>query len=138
MILAEHERAFLLRRRIGHLATSDASAIPTVMPVCFALEADRLYTAVDDKPKRQRRLRRIRDLETNPHAAFVADRYDDDWSRLGWVMVRGTGRVLHSGAEFDHGCELLRGRYPQYAGMTLCPLIAIDVLETHSWGNLDG
>lgn len=138
MMLSERERSFLLRRRIGHLATVDASGMPSVMPVCFALEDDTVYTAIDDKPKRTLRPRRIRDLVTNPRAAFVADRYDEDWSGLGWVMIRGRGDILGSGAPFERGCELLRHRYAQYATMTLYLLIAICVLEVRSWGNLDG
>jgi PPOX class probable F420-dependent enzyme len=138
MMLPDRERAFLLRRRIGHLATADASGIPSVVPVCFALQADMLYTAMDDKPKRTRRPRRIRDLEENPRASFIADHYDEDWSRLGWVMIRGHGDVLDSGEEFDGGCQLLRRRYAQYARMTLSPLIAIRIEEVRSWGDLDG
>lgn len=138
MMLSERERSFLLRRRTGHLATAATSGMPSVMPVCFALEDDTMYTAIDDKPKRTRRPRRIRDLATNPRVAFVADRFDEDWSRLGWVMIRGRGDILGSGALFERGCELLRHRYAQYETMTLYPLIAICVLEVRSWGNLDG
>lgn len=138
MMLSERERGFLLRRRIGRLATADTSGTPSVMPVCFALEDDMMYTAIDGKPKRTRRPRRMRDLATNPRVAFVADRYDEDWSRLGWVMIRGRGDILGSGTPFERGCELLRHRYAQYATMALYPLIAIRLLEVRSWGNLDG
>lgn len=138
MRLPEPERAFVLRRRIGHLATADASGMPSLMPVCFALQADTLYTALDDKPKRTRRPRRIRDLAVNARAAFVTDHYDEDWSRLGWVMIRGDAAILESGEEFAHGCDLLRRRYVQYATMTLAPLIAVRILVVRSWGNLDG
>lgn len=138
MMLSDRERGFLLRRRVGHLATAGASGIPSVVPVCFALQADALYTALDDKPKRTRRPRRIRNLEQNSSVAFIADHYDEDWSRLGWVMIRGHGDILHSGEEFERGCELLRYRYAQYARMRLSPLIAIRILEVRSWGDLDG
>ena len=138
MMLPDRERGFLLRRRIGHLATADVSGIPSVVPVCFALENDTLYTALDDKPKRTRRPRRVRDLEANPHVAFIADRYDEEWSRLGWVMIRGEAHTLESSKEFESGCELLRRRYPQYATMTLSPLVVIRILAVRSWGNMDG
>lgn len=138
MMLSERERDFLLRRRVGHLATAGASGMSSVVPVCFALQAETLYTALDEKPKRTRRLRRIIDLEANPSVAFVADYYDEDWSRLGWVMIRGRGDILESGEEFDMGCGLLKGRYMQYATMKLSPLIAIRILALRSWGNLDG
>lgn len=137
IILLERERAFLLRRRIGHLATVDTFGIPSVVPVCFALEGDILYTALDEKPKRNRRPRRIRNIEQNPHVAFVADRYDEDWSRLGWVIIRGRGDILVSGNAFEAGCGLLRHRYAQYAAMMLSPVIAIRIDGIRSWGNLD-
>jgi len=137
MILSPREYAFLTRRRIGHLATADASGTPSVVPVCFALADNTLYTALDEKPKRTRRLRRIRNLGENSRVAFTADRYDEDWSKLGWVMIRGRGEILDSGGEFARGCELLRRRYPQYAAMTLSPVIAIRVLQASSWGDLD-
>ena len=138
MTLPDSERAFLLRRRIGHLATAAASGMPSVVPVCFALQGETLYTALDEKPKRSPHPRRIRDLAANPRAAFVADHYDEDWSRLGWVMIRGNGAILGSGEEFERGCDLLRRRYAQYATMILSPLIALRILEVRFWGNLDG
>jgi len=119
------------------LATADRSGIPSVVPVCFALADDALYTALDEKPKRTRRLRRIRDIEENPQATFVADRYDEDWSSLGWVMVRGRCEVLGSGAEFETACDRLKRRYAQYATMNLSSVIALRILEVRSWGNLD-
>ena len=138
MILSSRERAFVTRQRIGHLATVNASGSPSVVPVCFVLDDDTLYTALDEKPKRTRHLRRIRDLRENSRVAFTADCYDEDWSRLGWVMIRGQGDILESGKEFERGCELLRVRYAQYATMTLSPVIAVRLLEARSWGNLDG
>lgn len=137
MMLSQPERAFLLRQRIGHFATADGLGTPSVVPVCFALDKDILYTAVDDKPKRSRHPRRIRNLEANSRVAFVADRYDEDWSMLGWVMIRGAADLLASGEKFERGCDLLRRRYVQYARMHLSPLIAVRILEAGSWGNLD-
>lgn len=137
MMFSEPERAFLLRQRIGHFATADGLGMPSVVPVCFALDVDILYTALDDKPKRSRRPRRVRNLEANSRVAFIADRYDEDWSVLGWVMIRGTADLLESGGEFERGCDLLRRRYVQYATMRLSPLIAVRILEVGSWGNLD-
>lgn len=137
MTLSGPERTFLLRRRIGHFATADARGTPSVVPVCFVLDENFLYTAVDDKPKRSRRPRRIHDLEANSRVAFVADRYDEDWSRLGWVMIRGAVELVESGGKFERGVDLLRRRYVQYATMRLSPLIAVRILEVRSWGNLD-
>ena len=138
MILTARQHAFVTRRRIGHLATADAAAKPQVMPICFAIHQDILYTALDEKPKRARDARRLKNISENPHVSFLADRYDEDWSRLGWVMLRGRANILEEGEAFDRGGTLLRKRYAQYASMSLRPIIAITILQVRSWGNLDG
>ncbi|HEY3911302.1 MAG TPA: TIGR03668 family PPOX class F420-dependent oxidoreductase [Stellaceae bacterium] len=138
-MLSDEQRRFLDSRRVGHLATADAQALPHVLPVCFAASGDRLYITIDQKPKSDpRALKRLRNVLENPAAAFVADRYDDDWTRLGWVMLRGPAEILENGGEHDAAQELLRGRYPQYRAMRLGPLpvIAIRIERVTSWGDL--
>src|SRR5260221_3423365 len=95
--LDERARAFIERQRLGHMATSDASGAPHVIPICFALVGETLYVAIDEKPKRgdPLRLRRVRNIAEMPRVAIVVDVYDDgDWSRLGFVLVHGSARVL--------------------------------------------
>jgi PPOX class probable F420-dependent enzyme len=105
--------------------------------VCFALGDEALYTAVDEKPKRERALKRLGNIAENPAMCFLVDHYDEDWSRLGWVMIRGKAEILRDGAESDRAVELLRARYVQYASMQLNPVVAIRMLGVSSWGNLD-
>jgi PPOX class probable F420-dependent enzyme len=83
-------------------------------------------------------LKRLRNIIENPVTAFVADRYDEDWARLGWVMLRGAAEILTAGEEHDRAQALLRSRYPQYQRMALesLPVIAIRVTRVTSWGNL--
>ncbi len=138
-MLNEDQRRFLESRRCGHLATADAHAAPHVVPVCFALGADAVYITIDQKPKgNPRALKRLRNIIDNPSVALVADHYDDDWTRLGWVMLRGGAEILEDGAEHDLAQELLRARYPQYRQMQLAelPVIAIRIDRVTSWGNL--
>jgi PPOX class probable F420-dependent enzyme len=80
----------------------------------------------------------LRNIRENPAAAFVADRYDEDWTRLGWVMLRGPAEILTDGAEHDRAQALLRQRYPQYRGMALAdlPVIALRIERVTSWGDL--
>lgn len=141
-MLSAAERRFLETRRIGHLATADPQAAPHVVPVCFAVaaDADALYVTIDAKPKGDpMRLKRLRNIARNPTAAFVADRWDEDWARLGWVMVRGPAEILKDGPEHDEAQGLLRRRYPQYRAMDLAPLpvIAMRIERVASWGDLD-
>jgi len=139
-MLSDRERRFLATRRVGHLATADERGFPHVVPVCFAISEDTLYVTIDEKPKRSggARLKRVRNIEQNPNVAFVADRYDDDWTLLGWVMVRGRAEILIGGSEHDAAQALLRVRYPQLAAMEIGKLavIALRLERVTSWGNL--
>ncbi len=138
-MLSEAQARFLASCRVGHLATADARAMPHVVPVCFVVSGGALYITIDQKPKGDvRALKRLRNIAENPAAAFVADRWDEDWNGLGWVMLRGPAEVLAYGAEHDRAQELLRSRYRQYQGMALDPLpvIALRIERVRSWGNL--
>jgi PPOX class probable F420-dependent enzyme len=139
-VLSDHERKFLLARRVGHLATADSRAIPHVVPVCFVISQGNLYITIDEKPKRVAgpALKRVRNIEHNAMVAVVVDRYDEDWTRLGWVMLRGRAEILHAGTEHDRAQELLRARYRQLAVMQIAeqPVIAVRMERVTSWGDL--
>lgn len=138
-MLSEHQARFLASRRVGHLATADARATPHLVPVCFVVSEGALYITIDQKPKGDpRALRRLKNISENPVAAFVADRYEEDWTRLGWIMLRGPAEILADGAEHDRAQALLQSRYRQYRGMELddLPVIALRVERVTSWGNL--
>src|SRR3982074_2275522 len=109
-MLSHHERKFLLTQRVGHLATADDRAIPHVVPVCFTILQGTLYITVDEKPKRVAgaALKRIRNIECNPMVGIVVDRYDEDWTRLGWVILRGRDEILRAGSVHECAQESLR------------------------------
>lgn len=137
--LTAAQRGFLEASRVAHLGTADAAGRPHVVPVCFALAGDRVYITIDQKPKGAAdRLKRLRNIEENSHATLLADRYDEDWSKLGWVMLRGRAEILFDGAEHDEAQDLLRQRYPQYRAMDLAdlPVIAIRIERASAWGVL--
>ena len=138
-MLNERQRRFLEHCRVGHLATADAGGAPHLIPVCYAVDGASLYITVDEKPKRRDRpLKRLRNILENPQAAFVADRWDEDWRRLGWVMLRGRAEILEGGAEHDRAQALLIARYPQYSAMSLAdlPVIALRIARATDWGSL--
>ena len=138
-MLSDLERRFLADRRVGHLATADREGRPHVLPVCFAMSESTVYVTIDQKPKSDRAsLKRVRNIMENPAAAFVVDRYDDDWSLLGWIMLRGRARILPSGTEHDEAQALLRRRYAQLEPMQIStlPVIALQIERVTSWGNL--
>ena len=138
-MISEQQARFLASCRVGHLATANARATPHVVPVCFVVSDGALYITIDQKPKGDvRGLRRLRNIIENPVAVFVADRWDEDWTRLAWVMLRGPAEIIADGAEHDRAQALLRSRYPQYQRMALAglPVIAIRIERVTSWGDL--
>jgi PPOX class probable F420-dependent enzyme len=139
-VLSDREALFLADCRVAHLATADRTAIPHVVPVCFVVSATTLYVTIDEKPKRRpaQSLKRLRNIAENPRVAVVVDRYEEDWGRLGWVMLHGRAAILAHGREHDQAQTLLRRRYPQLAAMRISeqPVIALRIARVTSWGNL--
>ena len=140
-MLSGAQRRFVESMRVARLATADANGVPHVVPVCYALLGGNLYVTIDEKPKRSdvRAMKRLRNIAENPNVAVVVDRYDDDWSRLAWVMLRGRADVLDHGDEHDRAQAGLRERYPQYRAMRIEPLpvIALRIARVTAWGAFD-
>jgi PPOX class probable F420-dependent enzyme len=120
--------------RVARLATTDPDGRSHLVPIVFALEGDTLYSAVDRKPKRSRRLRRIENARSRPDVTILVDHYEEDWGRLWWIRLRGRARVLDEGDELHHALALLEAKYPQYRSEPpLGPVLAVDVTDTRLW-----
>jgi PPOX class probable F420-dependent enzyme len=105
-----------------------------MVPVCFALDEQTLYFAVDHKPKRTINLKRLRNIAANPAVSVLADHYEDDWRRLWWVRLDGVARVVTGGAEASKAISLLAARYPQYRENTPAgPVVAVAVAAMTGW-----
>jgi len=116
--------------RVARLATVDPQGRPHVVPICFVIEGDMLYTAVDEKPKRTRQLQRLANIQANPTVEVLIDHYEDEWSRLWWVRLRGTARIV----EDRHAVDLLVAKYPQYRERPPAgPVIAVTIEERSEW-----
>jgi len=116
--------------RVARLATVDPRGRPHVVPICFVVDGGMLYTVVDEKPKRTRRLQRLRNIEANPQVEVLIDEYDEDWSRLWWARLRGTARIVDD----PHAVELLAAKYPQYRERPPGgPVIAVSIEERSEW-----
>ena len=137
-VLAGAARRFVESMRVARLATADAHGVPHALPVCYALAGDNLYVTIDEKPKRAgvRTMKRLRNIEENSSVAVVVDRYEEDWTQLAWVMLRGRAEILDGGDEHGRAQSALRERYPQYRTMRLEPLpvIALRIGRVSSWG----
>ena len=140
-MLTGQARYFLDHHRVARFATADPGGQPHIVPICYAVSGDSVYFTIDEKPKRLtgKPLKRIRNLQQNPHVALVVDRYDEDWTRLGWVMVQGEAALLDNGEEHSKAQRLLKARYPQLDEMQISelPVIAIRIKRVVSWGSLD-
>jgi PPOX class probable F420-dependent enzyme len=131
--------ATAMRRRIAgasvaRLATADSRGRPHVVPVTFAVDGNTLYFAVDAKPKRTSNLKRLQNIAANPAVAVLFDHYEDDWSRLWWVRVDGTARVVDDPAAAARAIDLLVERYPQYRrARPAGPVVAISMERMSGW-----
>ena len=123
--------------RVAHLATVDAAGRPHVVPVVFAAHGGEIVTAVDRKPKRSQRLKRLRNIAAHPAVSLLVDAYDDeDWDRLWWVRADGDARVLPPGTQdaYAAAIDLLREKYAPYRQQPPDgPVIAITVHRWHGW-----
>jgi PPOX class probable F420-dependent enzyme len=136
----EDTRRFLEAHRVGHLATAGADGAPHVVPVCYALDDDAVYFVADAKPKRRpaRTLQRLVNLRANPRAALVVDEWDEDWTRLAWVLVRGPAAIVEDDGLHAAALASLRARYPQYRAMSLDdrlahPIVRIAPTSVTAW-----
>jgi PPOX class probable F420-dependent enzyme len=119
---------------VARLATVDPDGRPHLVPIAFALLGDTLYSAVDAKPKRSRVLRRIENARERPDVTVLVDHYEDDWTRLWWVRLRGRARVLDGDAEAVRALEALAAKYEQYRDEPPgLPVLAVDVDAWRGW-----
>ena len=129
-------RALLGSAPVATLATLLPGGRPHQVPITFALDGDTLYTAIDHKPKRTARLRRLRNLASDPRASVLAHHYDDeDWSSLWWVRADGAGRIVTADdPEHEAAVALLCARYRQYrAEPPPGPAIVVSVSSWTGW-----
>jgi len=119
---------------VARLATIDPDGRPHLVPIVFALGGDTLYSAVDSKPKRSQTLRRIENARLRPEVTILVDHYEDDWSGLWWIRLRGRARVLDDGVERERALALLAEKYPQYREKPPDgAVLAVDISEVRTW-----
>ena len=119
--LAPEVSDFLKAGRVARLGTADAAGQPLVVPICYAFDGRHCYSAIDAKPKRQSpgRLKRVRNIRENSRVSVLVDHYDEDWSRLRYIVLQGRADLLSEGGEFTYAVDLLLEKYAQYRAMSL-------------------
>jgi PPOX class probable F420-dependent enzyme len=123
--------------RVARLGLVDDEGAPRVLPVTFALANGRIWSAIDQKPKRSAELARLRFLRRDPRAALTVDRYSDNWDELAWVQVLGTVRIVRVG-EGTAGLAALTQKYEQYREEAPPgPLLALEPQRYLWWRAVD-
>ena len=136
----QREREVLLANRVARLATADNGGVPHVVPVCFAYDGRCIYIPVDKKEKSVTpgKLKRVRNILSNPRVSLVVDGYFEDWSRLYFVLITGHAGVIDRGREYRKSLGILSQKYRQYVQMGLedagLPVIKIVPERIVSWG----
>jgi PPOX class probable F420-dependent enzyme len=131
-------QTFVQTHRVARLATVDARGQPLVLPICYVLDGETLYSPTDAKPKRVavQRLKRLQNIRENPHVSLVIDDYSEDWGQLSYVLLHGTAEIVNEGPELARAIAALRAKYPQYCDMSIedNPMIAVHLTRVVSWG----
>jgi len=134
-------RAKLEQARVARLATLDSQRRPHLIPICFACKGSVFYSAIDRKPKRvaPTQLARLKNIEKTPQVALLVDYYDEDWTRLWYVLVRGDAELVSAPSERKRAIRSLRAKYPQYGRGMLqddAPLLRITPRRITTWGKV--
>ena len=111
--LPESVRALLERERRGVLTTLDPGGCGHSVPVVFVVIGDEIVAPIDHKPKTGRVLTRVKNIERDARVTVLVDHWDEDWTRLAWVMVRA--RAVIEPDTPPEVVQALNARYPQYA-----------------------
>ncbi|MGW4641835.1 TIGR03668 family PPOX class F420-dependent oxidoreductase [Sphaerisporangium sp. NPDC004334] len=131
-------RGRMAEARVARLATVGDDGRPHLVPVTFALDGDRLVTAVDHKPKSGARLRRLRNIQVNPNVCVLVDHYHEDWTTLWWVRADGFATVVERGDErLPALLAPLVAKYLQYRDrVPEGPVILVEVTRYSGWSAL--
>jgi PPOX class probable F420-dependent enzyme len=133
-------REFIESTRIAHLATVSGAGEPHNIPLCYWFDGARFYFVIDEKPKRNSgtAIKRMKNIAENPRVALVIDHYEEDWSRLAYVLIGGIARIVDDDDEYARAIQHLRHKYAQYHAMLLTqeknPAVRIDPERVHAWG----
>ena len=135
--LSPHALRLIRSARIAHLATADRSGQPHVVPICFVFDDNYFYSPIDEKPKRSApaKLKRLRNIKEHPQVSLVIDHYEEDWSKLGYVLITGTARIVQRGQVHRRAVSFLRRKYSQYRTMAIDrrPMIVIKPKRISGW-----
>lgn len=130
----EEARRRFTMARTAVLATVDGTGAPHLVPVCFVVDGQTLWTAVDGKPKRGNQLRRHANIRADPRVSLLVEHWSEDWSRLWWVRADGYAAVVDDLTMLPPVAALLRRKYAQYAEVEIRgPVIEVAIRSWRGW-----
>lgn len=130
----DEARVLLASASSATLGTLTADGAPHLVPFCFVLDGNTVFSAIDHKPKSTMALRRLDNIRARPSTSVLADHYSDDWEQLWWVRGDGLARVLEDGPEKERAVDQLVEKYQQYrVTRPAGPVVAIDISQWRSW-----
>ncbi len=127
-------RRKVAQARVARVGTLNQDGSVHLVPVVYVVDGDTWYSPSDPGP---RPVKRLRNVIADSRATILIDDYDEVWSRVWWVRLRGLGRMVESAAESNRARRLMGEKYPQFAGGsesgTAGPVMAIDIREWSGW-----
>ena len=121
--------------RVGRLATLTPEDRPHIVPCCFVLDDQTVYSAVDAKPKSTLALRRLENVRAHPSCSLLVDHYSEEWTDLWWVRLDGSGRVIEQGDERERALDFVERRSTGSIGRPTPPgaVVALDIERWRMW-----
>jgi PPOX class probable F420-dependent enzyme len=145
-----HIKTIINKAKVARLATVDIKCTPYLVPVVFVLDNDNDYyfIPIDEKTKKSRpeNLKRVRNIQENPNVALLIDEYNEDWTKLYFVMIQGKASILggkkleqNEVPLLEQAHKLLRSKYHQYQKISVGEyLIMIMPQKVIVWKNNGG
>jgi PPOX class probable F420-dependent enzyme len=132
------ELDLLAEARRASLATIDAHGRARLVPICFVLIGEVMWSPIDEKPKSvtdPRALARVRDIQARPAVTVLVDRWSEDWSKLAWIRIRGHATLIEGADVPVDVAGALRLKYARYADHDLehRPMLRLSIERASSW-----
>jgi PPOX class probable F420-dependent enzyme len=118
-------KTIIKKAKVARLATADLEYKPHLVPVVFVFDNDLncYFIPIDEKTKRSgpENLKRVKNIQENPKVALLIDEYNEDWTKLYFIMIQGKASIVggknleqNEMQLLEKAHKLLCNKYPQY------------------------
>lgn len=103
-------------------------------------QGNRFFIPIDKKRKtiKPEKLRRVTNINENPNVALLIDEYDEDWTKLAFLMIQGKASIVSKSQDIQlqKAHKKLMIKYPQYQKIGLGEMcIIVKPEKVTSWRN---